>query len=109
MQSTSEHIHSEHGQDGHGHTMQVNDNLVTAFLGIVIALGMAWGLVSVSSTMTWHQSVGGVLVGLSGVVIGALGSCVERPNAAAILGWAGATNFFLGLILFFTLMSKSMG
>lgn len=109
MQSTTEHVQTGHASDSHEPDMHVNDNFVTGFLGVVIALGLAWALTSWSSTMSWHPSVGGVLVGLSGAIMGALGSCVERPNAGAILGWAGGTNFFLGLILFFTLMGKSFG
>ena len=100
-----EQAHSEHTAESHGHTMEVNDNLATRFLGIVIGLGLAWAFISVVGVMHWHHAVGGVLVGLSGAVMGALGSSVEHKNAAAILGWAGATNFFLGIVLFLLMMS----
>ncbi len=109
MQSSTEQVHAGPTSDSHEPDMHVNNNFVTGFLGVAIALGLAWALTSWSTTMGWHPSVGGVLVGLSGAILGALGSCVERPNAGAILGWAGATNFILGLILFFTLMGRSLG
>ena len=80
--------------------MHVNDNMATRFLGIVIALGLAFAFNQWAVSMHWHPVVGGVLTGLSGVVLGASGSCNEHPNQAAILGWAGGTNFILGIVLF---------
>lgn len=87
----------------------VNDNMATRFLGVVLAIGLAFAFNALASSMGWHQVTGGVLTGLSGVLLGATGSCVQKPSAAAILGWAGGTNFFLGIVLFLLLSKGVIG
>ena len=93
----------------HSEAPTVNDNVATRFLGIVIALALAFAFNSLAQTLGWHSVTGGVLTGVSGVLLGALGSSVEKPSAAAILGWAGGTNFFLGIVLFLLLSKGVIG
>jgi len=107
MSHAAEHGHDEHAHADHG--SHVNDNMATRFLGIVLALGIAFGLNSLATSMGWHSVTGGVLTGLSGVLLGATGSCVQKPNTAAIMGWAGGTNFFLGIALFLLLSKGVIG
>lgn len=85
------------------HAPEVNDTLATRFLGIALGVGLMVAFVTISNNMGWHSVVGGILTGLSGAVLGAMGTSVHGRNTAAILGWAGGTNFILGLLMFFGL------
>lgn len=80
--------------------IHVHNNAATAFLGVLTGLLICLALVGIASGMGWHPVVGGVLTGFSGAVVGASGSSTPSENRAAILGWAGATNFVLGLVMF---------
>ncbi len=85
------------------HAPEVNDTLATRFLGIALGVGLMFTFVSIASAMHWHPVVGGILTGLSGAILGAMGTSVHGRNTAAILGWAGGVNFILGLLMFFGL------
>lgn len=93
--STENHAadHQEVHQD-------VNDTIITRLFGIALAIGVAYALHALVPVMGWHPIVGGILTGASGVLMGALGTSTPGPTMAAILGWAGGTNFILGLLLF---------
>jgi hypothetical protein len=85
------------------HAPDVNDTFATRFLGIVLGVGLMISFVLLANSMGWHQAVGGILTGLSGAILGALGTSVHGRNTAAILGWAGGVNFILGILMFFGL------
>jgi hypothetical protein len=96
--------HSYHVPE-HDQPIHVNNTAATAFLGVLLALIACTGCISLANAMHWHVVVGGFLTGLSGVLMGALGTSTVDGNRAAVLGWAGAVNFFLGLILFVITMA----
>jgi len=77
-----------------------NDTIVTRFLGITLAVMLMFTFVAIAHNLGWHPVVGGILTGLSGAVLGASGTSVNGANMAAIYGWAGGTNFILGLAMF---------
>ena len=79
---------------------EVNDNIATRFLGIALGVLMMFTFVAIAANMGWHPVVGGLLTGLSGAVLRASGTSVQGPNTAAVLGWGGATNFVLGILMF---------
>ena len=80
---------------------QPKDTTVTRILGVLLAVGLMVIFINVTDMMGWHSVVGGILTGLSGAVMGALGTSVNARYTAAILGNAGVTNFVLGLVMFF--------
>ena len=77
-----------------------NDTIVSRFLGIALGLILMFAFVAIAHNMGWHPVVGGLLTGLSGAILGASGTSVHGSNMAAIYGWAGGTNFILGLAMF---------
>ena len=81
----------------------VNDTIATRLMGISLAVILVFVFVNITDAMAWHVAAGGIMTGLSGAIMGASGSSFQGPNTTAILGWAGATNFALGLALFFGL------
>ena len=85
------------------HAPAVNDNIATRLLGISLALVLMFVFVTIADSMSWHVAAGGIMTGVSGMVMGASGSSFQGPNTAAILGWAGAVNFFLGIAMFWGL------
>lgn len=87
----------------------VNTNLATTFLGIVLGVGLCIGFINLAHVMGWHSVTAGILTGLSGTTMGAFGSSTRKPNLAAVFGWAGATNFILGVLMFFGLTKGIIG
>ncbi len=93
----------------HDQPVHVNNNAATAFLGILLGLLLCIAFVSIAKGMGWHPVVGGILTGASGTVMGAMGTSTVDGNRAAIFGWAGATNFILGLLMFTGLTKGLVG
>ncbi|MCO6466887.1 MAG: hypothetical protein J5I53_09755 [Bradyrhizobiaceae bacterium] len=101
--------HSSYTVLDHDQPTHVNNNAVTAFLGVVLGVIMCIGFVNLAHAMHWHPVVGGVLTGMSGTTMGAFGSSTSKANLASIFGWAGATNFVLGLLMFTGLTKGILG
>lgn len=70
-------------------------------MGITLGILVMLTLVTIGHSLEWHPVVAGLLTGLSGAVMGASGTSVNGAYLAAIFGWSGATNFILGLAMFF--------
>ncbi len=101
-----QHNYGVHEEDQPTH---VNNNAATAFLGVLFAILICVACVSIAKGMGWHPVVGGILTGASGAFMGAMGTSTVDGNRAAILGWAGATNFILGLVMFTGLTKGILG
>ncbi|NQW30437.1 MAG: hypothetical protein HQ472_07990 [Ignavibacteria bacterium] len=93
---TDAHASEHHQEESHG----VQDTIVTRLIGIAFALSVAYAMHALVPIMGWNPIVGGILTGLSGALMGALGTSANGPILGAILGWAGGTNFILGVGLF---------
>ena len=79
---------------------QPKDTIITRILGIGLGVILMFTFVQLASTMGWHPVVGGILTGLSGAIMGAMGTSFHGAYTTAVLGNAGATNFILGIALF---------
>jgi hypothetical protein len=98
--------HDAAHESGHGTVHEedhVEDTIATRFLGIVVGILAIAGAVALQRTMGWHPVVSGVITGLLGMVMGALGTSVRGPIRAAVLGWAGGICFFTSIAMFFGL------
>lgn len=93
MQHDSAHTHAVEED-------RVEDTIATKFLGITLAVMVVTGAVSLQHVMGWHPVAGGIITGLLGMIMGALGTSVRGPMKAAVLGWAGALCFFTSIAMF---------
>jgi len=82
---------------------QPKDTIVTRLLGIGLGIVLMITFTQIAAHMGWHPVVGGIMTGLSGAIMGAMGTSFQGPYTTAVLGNAGATNFLLGIALFFGL------
>lgn len=89
--------HDQHTE----HHDEVNDSIVTRFLGICIGIGLVAMFISFHYSMGWAWHVVSIASGLVGAVMGAAGTSVYGRNNAAILAYAGVTAFICGFLLFF--------
>jgi len=78
----------------------VEDTIATRFLGIAAGVLVIVVAVSIQHLMNWHPISSGVMTGVCGMVLGALGTSVRGPIRAAILGWAGGIAFFTSIAMF---------
>ncbi|MBC8124245.1 MAG: hypothetical protein H7X70_00800 [Candidatus Kapabacteria bacterium] len=78
----------------------VEDTIATRFLGIVAGILVVVAAVSIQKLMGWHPISGGVMTGVFGMILGALGTSVRGPIRAAVLGWAGGIAFFMSIAMF---------
>lgn len=101
--------HNSHSVLEQDQPIHVNNNAITAFLGLVLAVLLCVGFSNLAHSMHWHPVVAGILTGLSGTTMGAFGSSTSKGSLAAIFGWAGATNFVLGILMFTGLLRGILG
>ncbi len=91
---------ASHGHDHVHETDHADDNLSTRLMGIALGVLVVFTCITIQRSMGWHEVVGGIMTGLSGMVMGALGTSVRIPSGAAILGWAGGIAFFTSIAMF---------
>jgi hypothetical protein len=80
---------------------QPKDTIVTRLLGVMLGIGLMITFVQLAGAMGWAPVVAGILTGLSGAIMGGMGSSFQGRYITAVLGNAGVTNFALGLVMFF--------
>lgn len=92
-----------HPTEDHG---DVNDSLVTRFLGICIGIGLVATIISLHYAWGWHWAAVSCICGALGAVLGAMGTAVHGRNNAAILAYVGITSFISGFLMFTGILQR---